>query len=166
MRTFVDDDSSFNPKVAQAAITNPRGIKSAENYGSIRVLEEDEEDELLICIRPTVEGEKVGEDFRLARGVNHGIDGKGTSISDDKSCDGQTNSVVNNSSVKVSWDLTAPQKGYPAEEQLIVSDDGPSNKRQPSVANKHKITSNLDSTARQDVHSVAESLMLMSHHTS
>jgi len=163
MRTFVEDDSSFNPKAALAAITNPRGIKSAENYGSINVLEEDE---LLICIRPTFEGEKVGEEFRLLRGVNDGIDGEGTSISDDKSRAGQTKTVVNYSSVKVSSDLTASQKGYPAEEQLIESDNGPRNKRQLSVSKKHTVTSGLESTARQDVHSVAESLMLMSHHTS
>jgi hypothetical protein len=163
MRTFVDDESSFNPKAALAAITNPRGIKSSENYGSINELEEDE---LLICIRPTFEGEKVGEEFRLLRGVSDGIDGEGKSILDDKSRAGQTKTVVNYSSVKVSSDLTASQKGYPAEEQLIESDNGPRNKRQPYVSKKHTVPSNLDSTARQDVHSVAESLMLMSHHTS
>lgn len=161
-RSFFDDESSFDPKTALAAIQNPRGIKSAETSGDTTVPEEEEEDELILCLRPTFEGKKIGEEFRFSPGMNTVNKSEATSLSDEKAQGLPSSSSGNNSSLKASSDMTGSNPGHPLKKRPFECDRESKGIDDSSPSKKHKALSRQGKATGQDVKTVAESLMQMS----
>ncbi|KAL7482494.1 hypothetical protein ACHAW6_008171 [Cyclotella cf. meneghiniana] len=163
-RSFFDDESSFDPKSALAAINNPRGLKSADSFGDNTPTEEGAEDEVLICIRPTCEGEKVGEEFRFVRTVSTVNESEATSLSEDN-----TRFVpINTDGILLSRDEIlniTKSRNHPRNQQTFDGKQESKDTRHLSPSKKLRVRSHQGGPTGHDVHSVAESLVLMSNNT-
>ncbi|KAL7519228.1 hypothetical protein ACHAWX_004014 [Stephanocyclus meneghinianus] len=162
MRSLFDDESLFEPKAALGAIT--KGSKSAQGSGNNTVLEED--DELLLCIRPTYEGKNIEEEFRFAYKVNAERESEAASLPNGDSPTASSNPSGSDLSADGSLTMfSSPAGCLPDKHQL----DGESEKKYASQLpplKKHKATCHQSCTVVQDVQSIAESLMLMSYRAS
>jgi len=166
VRSLFDDDNSFDPKAALGAITNSRGIKSAQGSGDTTVLEEEEKNELLLCIRPTHEGKRMGEHFRFACEVNTERESEATSLSNGKSPATSPNRSDNYLSVEgYSMMPRSPKECKQGKHELEIEGKTIHASKSPPLK-KHKATCHQSCTAAQDVQSIAESLMLMSYRAS
>jgi hypothetical protein len=161
VRSLFDDESSFDPKAALGAIANSKGIKSAQSSGNDTVLEE--HDELLLCIRPTYEGKKIGEEFRFACKVNTERENEAASLSKCESPAASSNPSGNYLSAKGSSIMfRSPEECLPEKHQLDGEREAMHTSQTPPMK-KHEATFHQSCTAVQDVQSIAESLMLMSY---
>lgn len=163
-RSFFDDESSFDAKSARAALNNPRGLKPADSSGDDTLPEEEDEDEVLICIRPTCEGVKVGEEFRSVRTVSTVNESEATSLSDDN-----TRFVpINTNGIFFSRNEilnVTKSRNHPRNQQPFDGKQEPKDTRHLSPSKKFRVSSHQGGPTGHDVHSVAESLVLMSNNT-
>lgn len=139
----MDDESSFDAKAGLVALNNRRGLKKPEPDEP----EEEKEDELLICIRPTYESKKITSKEYLFVPKSNNLSATVSQKSSSSSGHGSSNS----SSYQTEMKQSCPPKKRP-----VGNDDDSS----PSK-NKTSVSLKKSGTTGGDVNTVVESLLAL-----